>query len=219
MNGEGNLVLGYAENANGYAQTGSHDLVVGKNNGWSSFGEVVGGNTNRATGNYAAVFGKTNVASGGSSFAAGESQHRLRRSPPSVAGGAHNVASGGRCRASPAGGSTSPRDPFASVAGGCENLAGSGSGRSGSCGSSGAEAVLGGFENTASGLESTISGGEVGAASGGAASVAGGQFNGASGGAASVAGGDSNTASGSLRIDPRRVRELRDDVRGHGQRR
>jgi hypothetical protein len=88
-------------------------------------------------------------------------------------------------------------DPFSSVAGGCENVAGGASALSGTC-LNGAEAVLGGFENSATGLESTVSGGEVGTASGGAASIAGGQFGTASGGGASVAGGNVNTASGSF---------------------
>lgn len=54
--------------------------------------------------------------------------------------------------------------------------------------------VVGSNGNTASGLEATVSGGEVGNASGGASSVAGGQFNTASGGGAAVAGGDENSA-------------------------
>lgn len=37
-NGEGNLVIGYEEL--GPPQTGSHDLVIGEKQGWSSFGEL-----------------------------------------------------------------------------------------------------------------------------------------------------------------------------------
>ena len=43
VNGEGNLVVGYAENGSGHPQSGSNDLVVGSNNGWSGYGELVGG--------------------------------------------------------------------------------------------------------------------------------------------------------------------------------
>jgi trimeric autotransporter adhesin len=180
VNGEGNLIIGYAENANNFSQAGSHDLVVGKNNGWDSFGEIVGGEQNQALGKYATAVGDANRASGVASFAAGES-NLARGLESSVLGGDFNLA----------------RAKFSSVVGGCENLAGSGSPLSGSC-LTGAEAVLGGFENTASGLESTISGGEVNFVSGGSASIAGGQFNNASGGGASVAGGNGNIASGSF---------------------
>jgi hypothetical protein len=89
------------------------------------------------------------------------------------------------------------KDAFSSVTGGCRNVAGTASTPSGNC-LAGAQAVLGGFENSATGLESTVSGGEVGTASGGTASIAGGQFNTASGGASSVLGGDENTSSGSF---------------------
>jgi hypothetical protein len=110
-----------------------------------------------------------------------------------VAGGEGNVATG--AEAAVMGGTLNlASGAFSSVAGGCENLSGSGSPLSGSC-TEGAQSILGGFENTASGVESTVSGGEVNAANGGAASIAGGQFNTASGGAASVAGGDENEAS------------------------
>lgn len=88
-------------------------------------------------------------------------------------------------------------DPFASVVGGCENVAGTASPPPGSC-TTAAEAVLGGFENSASGVESTVGGGEVNTASGGAASVAGGQFNVAQGSGSAVLGGNGNLASGSF---------------------
>jgi len=34
VNGEGNLIVGYAENPYKYKQTGSNDLIVGIDNGW-----------------------------------------------------------------------------------------------------------------------------------------------------------------------------------------
>jgi len=160
VNGTGNLVLGYGENANSYSQTGSHDLVIGKNNGWSGFGEIVGGNNDRASGNYSTVVGKSNLASGGSSLAAGE-VNTASGGDSSVMGGAHNIASGSDSSIT-GGNFNAARDSFASILGGCLNLAGASGRLSGSCNASGTEAVLGGFENTASGLESTVSGGEVG---------------------------------------------------------
>src|SRR4051794_15047479 len=180
VNGEGNLIIGYAENGDGFSQAGSHDLVVGKNNGWDSFGEIVGGEDNQALGKYATAVGDSNKASGLASLAAGANNTAKGRQS-SVTGGHFNIT----------------RAPFASVAGGCENLAGGGSPLSGGC-LNDAQAVLGGFENTASGLESTVSGGAVGTASGGSASVAGGQGNFAFGGIASIAGGNFNSAGGSF---------------------
>src|SRR5438309_1555463 len=43
VNGEGNLIVGYAENTSGYSRVGSNDLIVGSENGWRSYGEIVGG--------------------------------------------------------------------------------------------------------------------------------------------------------------------------------
>ncbi len=180
VNGEGNLVVGYAENANGYSQTGSNNLIVGSNNGWKSYGGIVGGYSNQDLSKYSSLFGGSNSASGEYNLMGG--YHNKATAPyASVTGGRDNLASGNS----------------SSVAGGCLNVAGTGTPPSGTC-SADNQSVLGGFENTASGVEATISGGEVGVASGGASSVSGGQFNGASGGGSSVSGGDENTASGSF---------------------
>ncbi len=43
VNGEGNLVIGYDENTGGHAQTGSHDLILGEEQTFTSFGGVVAG--------------------------------------------------------------------------------------------------------------------------------------------------------------------------------
>ena len=57
VNGEGNLVVGYAENAGGKLRTGSNDLVLGANNGWTGFGEFVSGVNNVARGDYTGILG------------------------------------------------------------------------------------------------------------------------------------------------------------------
>jgi len=49
VNGEGNLVVGYAENSYNHQQSGSNDLVVGSANGWSGYGEIVGGTATRCS--------------------------------------------------------------------------------------------------------------------------------------------------------------------------
>lgn len=60
--------------------------------------------------------------------------------------------------------------------GGCRNLAGKTTAPSGSC-AVGAEAILGGFENTASALEATVSGGSNDNASENESSILGGEGN------------------------------------------
>lgn len=45
-NGEGNLVIGYDENYSDRPQTGSHNLIVGEEQGFTSFGSIVGGREN-----------------------------------------------------------------------------------------------------------------------------------------------------------------------------
>jgi hypothetical protein len=162
-NGEGNLILGYAENSQGYARTGSNDLIVGTNNGWTGYGEIAGGYKNQASGPYATSLGALNTASGAYSLAAGES-NSATNTASSVTGGTFNKASA----------------PVSSVAGGCLNVAGTGSPLSGTCPTSGIQAVLGGFENTANGLESTVSGGESNTAQANRSSVLGGHGNTAS---------------------------------------
>ena len=64
-NGEGNLVIGYDEHEESEAQTGSHDLVLGINQEFTSFGSLVVGRFNRAIGEWSSVTGgASNTASG-----------------------------------------------------------------------------------------------------------------------------------------------------------
>ena len=150
-NGLGNLIVGYNElgNPDGDDRTGSHNIVFGHGNTYSSFGGLVGphdcsseapytavsgGRSNRATGVFSAVSGGTlNVASGPWSV---------------VAAGAGNTASG----------------TAASVTGGGSNLAETvGATVSGGAANTATDyyytTVSGGFGNTASGYYATVSGG------------------------------------------------------------
>jgi hypothetical protein len=43
LNGRGNLVVGYAENAYKRKRTGSNDLIVGINSGWTGYGQLIAG--------------------------------------------------------------------------------------------------------------------------------------------------------------------------------
>ena len=67
-NGLGNLIVGYNENFLPPAtqpRTGSHNIVVGTANGYSSFGGLVAGQGNRISASYATVTGGfENTASG-----------------------------------------------------------------------------------------------------------------------------------------------------------
>jgi hypothetical protein len=93
VNGEGNLVVGYAENPSGHTETGSSNLILGYNNGWSSYGDLVAGSANVATGPFAAVFGVSDTAHGVGSLAAGGS-NRATGPESSVLGGKGNSAGG-----------------------------------------------------------------------------------------------------------------------------
>ena len=78
-NGYGNLVIGYNEDGSGYARTGSHNLVVGPEHSWTSYGGLIAGEYNAVTGPYSSVsVGYGNTASGSYSR---------------VSGGAFNTAS------------------------------------------------------------------------------------------------------------------------------
>ena len=47
VNGLGNLVVGYDANTGGHARTGSHNLIVGDEHEYSSFGGLVAGFQNK----------------------------------------------------------------------------------------------------------------------------------------------------------------------------
>src|SRR5262249_45149965 len=85
-NGGGNLIVGYnegddpSEPAPPHVKTGSHNIVVGRSNGFSSYGGLVVGQDNDIGGPYASVTaGRFNIANG--AYA-------------SVSGGRCNLASG-----------------------------------------------------------------------------------------------------------------------------
>ena len=64
INGLGNLIVGYDESS-GDDKTGSHNLVVGPNHAYSSYGGFVAGNANKVTGPSSSVSGGIfNTASG-----------------------------------------------------------------------------------------------------------------------------------------------------------
>lgn len=90
-NGEGNVVIGYAENPSDHLQSGSNNLIVGYDNGWSGYGQLVAGESNMARGDYAAVFGVSDTAGGVGSLVAGAS-NRATGTESTVVGGKGNTA-------------------------------------------------------------------------------------------------------------------------------
>jgi uncharacterized coiled-coil protein SlyX len=152
--GLGNLTIGYnaLRNVLGYpdVRTGSHNLILGDGNNYSSFGGLVVGRWNAISGRYASVSGgEVNTASGTYASVSGGHYHTASGPNASVSGGYYNTAS----------------DHNASVSGGYFNTA---SGPNAS--------VSGGGYNTASGYASSVSGGEFGSATAYGSWVAGSLF-------------------------------------------
>lgn len=156
-NSLGNLVIGYNElRGPGYTdtRTGSHMLVIGKWNNFSSFGGIVTGSYNETSARYASIIsGFRSIVSGNWSTVTGGAENIASRDFAAVSGGLQNEASG---FASWVGGGAQNRaiSDYATVTGGELNVAGE------------RASVSGGYSNTASGLYSSISGGQEHTANG-----------------------------------------------------
>lgn len=161
INGSGNLLVGY--NALGTTKTGSHNLIVGEYQNYSSFGGAVFGYFNTVSEQYSSVLGGTsNTASGNYTSVTGGDHNQAIGSKSSITGGAYNT--------------TNNTNSF--IAGGYYNVA-----------NANYSSILGGNENTTSGIYSVISGGRSNTASGDYSSVSAGRANIASGECSSVSGG------------------------------
>ena len=150
INGLGNLIIGYnettGENLN---RTGSHNLVIGPEHAYSSFGGLVAGRENTISAPYASVTGgRLNTASGLGASVSGGSVNTASKDFASVSGGKSNEAQG--LNASVSGGtSNSAQGDFSSVAGGSDNTA-----------SGFAASISGGSGNVAKGNYTSVSGGK-----------------------------------------------------------
>jgi len=122
-NGVGNLIIGYNEDATTAARTGSHYLVVGRSNDWTSYGGIVAGQGNHAAGPFATLTGGADgTASGVSSSVSGGHDNTASGVFSSVSGGSANTASDGSTSIS--GGHSNLADKYrASVSGGYNNTA------------------------------------------------------------------------------------------------
>jgi hypothetical protein len=134
LTGLGNLMVGYnAERGSGGDRSGSHNVILGDLQNFSSFGGLVAGRQNTISGEYATVTaGHSNTASGYAAHVSGGWANKASFHYCSVSGGTLNEASGW----------------YSCVSGGYDNLA---SGRYAS--------ISGGQHNTASGSYSSVSGG------------------------------------------------------------
>lgn len=94
VNGEGNLVLGYDENGGGHEQTGSHNLVAGEEQAFTSYGGLLGGFRNSITAPFASITGgEHNLAGGQSASVSGGNFDAATALGASVSGGLGNWAS------------------------------------------------------------------------------------------------------------------------------
>lgn len=94
LTGLGNLIIGYNEaNSTGQPRTGSHNLVGGSFNSFSSTGGIVFGLRNTLSGQYAAILsGDTNIASGMNASVLGGVLNTAGGLRSTVYGGLNNAA-------------------------------------------------------------------------------------------------------------------------------
>ena len=131
--GVGNLIIGYNEGRTPYEcpgsfdcdrRTGSHNLIVGYGNNYTSHGGMVVGFYNEISGNYTSVSGgDANTASGSYSSVSGGSLNNASGDSASVSGGKRNNASGDSASVS-GGYENIASGNYASVSGGSDRTAG-----------------------------------------------------------------------------------------------
>ncbi|MFZ2448838.1 MAG: hypothetical protein WAW37_20945 [Syntrophobacteraceae bacterium] len=128
VNGRGNLIIGYNESrTSGGAvndRSGSHNLSIGTENNFSSYGGMVAGRTNSISGAYSSVSGgHGNTAGGDGSSVSGGWQNTAGGMYSSVSGGAFSTAGGNESSVS-GGRNNSAGGAYSSVSGGEFNKAG-----------------------------------------------------------------------------------------------
>jgi trimeric autotransporter adhesin len=157
-------------------KSGSHNLVLGSHNNYSSAAGIVAGRGNFINQIYASSLGgAANIASGRFSVIVAGSENRTLDAAAAVLGGAANSASGRN----------------STVSGGGGNLA-----------SEFGASVSGGSRNTASASQSSVSGGTRNTASANFSTVSGGSDNTASGTSSSISGGTNRNATGTAQTLP-----------------
>jgi hypothetical protein len=151
LTGLGNLIVGYNEQqATAVSRTGSHNLIVGGEHGFTRHGGLAAGAGNTLDGASAFAAGVRNVARGDFSSVTGGAGNQALQIADTVSGGTNNTANAGS----------------SSISGGQENMTVAVS-----------SSVSGGRQNTASGPYASVTGGFTNTAAAEASSVAGGQGN------------------------------------------
>lgn len=188
VNGKGNIIIGYNESNNAQdKRTGSHDLVIGRYHSYSSYGGIIAGEDNQATGTLASVLGgRTNLSSGDGSVVVSGQDNEASEETAVVVGGENNEASG----------------QSSAVVGGASNLASG----DGSVVVSGQDnearqdtaVVLAGEKNLANARSCQVSSGTLNLCSGFASAVEGGRSNFCTASEAVISGGSSRTLNTSL---------------------
>jgi hypothetical protein len=151
-NGLGNIIIGYNEERSDEenVRTGSHMLVVGRENNYSSFGGIVAGIHNQTSNDFASVNGGfSNLADGVAATVNGGTDNHASGNYASVAGGQTNKADGEA--AAVAGGH------FNEASGGWSVVSG-GESNTVNAGTSSAS-VSGGFDHSAAGNFDWLAGG------------------------------------------------------------
>jgi hypothetical protein len=93
-NGLGNLIVGYNENSLPpftQPRSGSHNLIVGTANGYSSFGGIVAGQGNRISAAYATVTGGTGNTASGTWASVSGGDHNTQATDAGWTGGAFST--------------------------------------------------------------------------------------------------------------------------------
>ena len=122
VNGTGNLVIGYDEKPG--TQTGSHNLLLGTSNSYTSYGGIVGGSSNKISAGYASTLsGVSNTASAYASAITGGYSNKTTTNYATVSGGCSNLAGTGTLTVSSACTNTALTGNFATVLGGTGNQA------------------------------------------------------------------------------------------------
>ena len=169
VNGKGNLIVGYDAITTSPTQTGSHNVIIGDEHTFTTYGGLVAGSHNAITGVSASVSGGVNnTASAQNASVSGGAGGHASGVDASVSGGNSNTASGPGASVSGGGGNTASGFG-ASVSGGLNNIA-----SSGSLGLTSNNSISGGGGNTASGTNASVSGGVNNVASGDGSSISGG---------------------------------------------
>ena len=117
--GLGNLTVGYNELGNffGDFRTGSHNLIVGSQNSYSSYGGIVAGRSNSVLSGFSTVSGGFfNKATGFNSSVSGGHDNIAAGQESTVSGGTSNIASGAHATVS--GGYNITADQYSQWAGG-----------------------------------------------------------------------------------------------------